>query len=74
MFLFPSSEIRLEFDDVKAKELLSLAENYYDNHLLIVIPKDPFEVDPDMSELPKLGIIGKIKLRIWPINKFGLVK
>lgn len=64
MFLFPSSEIRLEFDDVKAKELLSLAENYYDNHLLIVIPKDPFEVDPDMSELPKLGIIGKIKLKM----------
>ncbi|MGN0973486.1 MAG: endopeptidase La [Bacilli bacterium] len=64
MFLFPSSEIRLEFDDNKAKELLSLAENYYDNHLLIVIPKDPFEVDPDMSELPKLGIIGKIKLKM----------
>ena len=64
MFLFPSSEIRLEFDDDKAKELLSLVENYYDNHLLIVIPNDPFEVDPDINELPKLGVIGKIKLKM----------
>lgn len=64
MFLFPSSEIRLEFEDDKAKELLSLVENYYDNHVLIVIPNDPFEVEPTIEELPKLGVIGKIKLKM----------
>ena len=64
MFLFPSNEIRLEFDDDKVKELLSLAENYYDNHLLIAIPNNPFEINPDISELPKIGVIGKIKLKM----------
>ena len=64
MFLFPSNEIRLEFDDDRAKSLLSLAENYYDNHLLIVIPNDPFESNPDISELPKIGVIGKINLKM----------
>ena len=74
MFLFPSSEIRLEFDDDKAKELLSLAESYYDNHLLIVVPHDPLELDVDMTELPKLGVIGKIKLKMdMPNGKVRVV-
>lgn len=62
--LFPSSEIRLEFDKIEDKKLISLAEAYYDNHILVVNPTDLLEEDPDISELPRIGIIGHIKLKM----------
>lgn len=64
MVLFPYSEIRLEFETENDKKLLSLAESYYDNHLLVVNPTDFLEIDPDITELPKIGIVGQIKMKI----------
>lgn len=62
--LFPSSEIRLEFDKIEEKRLISLAEAYYDGHILVVNPMDLLEEDPDISELPRIGVIGHIKLKM----------
>ncbi len=62
--LFPYSEIRIEFDRLEEKQLLSLAEAYYEGHLLVVIPEDPLEEDPDILELPKVGVIGQIKMKM----------
>ena len=64
MVLFPHSEIRLEFDSDNDKKLLSLAESYYNSTILVVNPKDNLEIDPDISELPKIGIEASIKMKI----------
>ncbi len=64
MVLFPHSEIRLEFESDNDKKLLSLAESYYNSNILVVIPKDSLEIDPDISELPKIGIVAQIKMKI----------
>lgn len=64
MVLFPHSEMRLEFDSENDKKLLSLAESYYNSSILVVNPKDNLEIDPDISELPKIGIIANIKMKI----------
>lgn len=64
MVLFPHSEMRLEFDNNNDKKLLSLAESYYNNSILVVNPKDNLEIDPDISELPKIGIVANIKMKI----------
>lgn len=64
MVLFPFSEIRLEFDNDNDKKLISLAESCYDNNILVVNPKDALEIDPDISELPKIGVVGKIKMKL----------
>ena len=64
MVLFPHSEMRLEFESDNDKKLLSLAESYYNNNLLVVNPKDNLEIDPDISELPKIGIVASIKMKI----------
>lgn len=64
VLVFPFSEIRLEFDHLEEKELFSLADAYYDNHILIVVPEDPLEIDPDISELPHIGVVGKIKMKM----------
>lgn len=64
MVLFPHSEMRLEFDNDNDKKLLSLAESYYNSTILVVNPRDNLEIDPDISELPKIGIVANIKMKI----------
>lgn len=64
MVLFPWSEIRLEFDSDLDKKIISVAESFYENKLIIVNPKDLLETDPDISELPKIGILAQIKMKI----------
>lgn len=64
MVLFPWSEIRLEFDSDNDKKAISLAESFYENNIVIVNPKDLLEIDPDISELPKIGVLATIKMKI----------
>ena len=64
MVLFPNSEIRIELDKDIDKKIISLVEDYYDNQLLVVNPKDELEVDPDITELPKVGVVGSVKMKI----------
>lgn len=64
MVLFPWSEIRLEFDNDNDKKVISLAESFYENNIVIVNPKDFLEIDPDISELPKIGVLATIKMKI----------
>ena len=62
--LLPFNEIRLEFNLDKDKEILSIAEKYHDSHLLLVNLSDPLEEEPDINNLPKVGVLGKIKSKI----------
>ncbi|MBE6150479.1 MAG: endopeptidase La [Firmicutes bacterium] len=64
MVLFPNSEVRIEIDSDIDKKVISLAEDYYDNQVLIVNPKDVLEQNPDITELPKVGIVGSVKMKI----------
>lgn len=64
MVLFPWSEIRIEFDNDNDKKTISVAESFYENSILVVNPKDLLEIDPDISELPKIGIIAQIKMKL----------
>ena len=62
--LLPFNEIRLEFTDEKEKGVLNHAEKNHDGHLLLVNLKDPLEESPLISELPKIGILGKIRSKL----------
>ena len=62
--LLPFNDIRLEFNNDIDKNILKLAERNYDNHLLLVNLKDPLEESPTINELPKIGIVSKIKSKI----------
>ena len=64
MVLFPYSEIRLEFDKDEDKKLLSLAESIYNNNILLVSPNDLLEEDPSVDELPNIGVVGEVKMKI----------
>ena len=64
MVLLPYNEIRLEFTNDEDKKVLSLAEKQHDSHLLLVNLLDPLEAEPDINELPEIGILSKIKSKI----------
>ena len=70
--LLPYNEIRLEFNEEKDKYVLDYAEKNHDGHLLLVNLKDPLEESPSISELPKIGILGKIRAKLELSN--GVVR
>jgi len=69
IILFPNSEIRLELDSSVDKEILTLAETYYDKHILIVHQRDLLEKNIDINDLPSIGVLGYIEMKIDLPNK-----
>ena len=63
MVLFPSSEVRLELSSLEEKQIISLAEGYYDSNILVVFPFINQE-HPSVKDLPTVGIISQIKMRM----------
>ncbi len=61
--VFPYNEVRLEFDRTE-KSILIEAETNHEGHLLLINLLDPLEEKPLIKDLPKIGILGKIKSKI----------
>ena len=59
--LFPSCEIKLELEDSKSKKITALSENYFNGHLLVIYND---KNDIRKEDLPKVGIIAQIKLKL----------
>ena len=63
MALFPLSEIRIEFDSLEEKQLISISEGYFNSQVLVVNPSLPLEeVSP--ATLPDIAVIGQVRMRI----------
>ena len=71
--LLPSNEIRADFDSEIEKRLFSLSEGYYSSSLLIV-HSGLNDNKIDINNLPQVGIVGLIKLRLdMPNGKTKIV-
>lgn len=74
IILFPHSEIRLELENDKDKELISLADSYYNKHILIIHPSNELEDSIDKTNFPRIGVIGYINMKIdLPNNRTRIV-
>ena len=62
--LFPYNEIRLEFSTSKEKLVLETAYQYYDQQILLLNLNDPLEENPNIDDLPTIGVVGKIKSKL----------
>ena len=62
--LFPYNELRLEVFSSKEKLVISNSVRFHDNHLLLVNLKDPLDENPEIKDLPSVGVVGKIKSQI----------
>ncbi len=59
--LLPFQDVRLDLNNDISSTVIDLAINKYNNEILIVCPTDPYEEAPDVSDLPSVGVVGKIK-------------
>lgn len=72
--LLPSSEIRADFDSNLEKKLFSISEGYYGSSLLIVHSNLDIKQPVDIHNLPKIGVVGIIKLHLdMPNGKTKIV-
>ena len=62
MVLFPNSEIRIECDSVNDREIISVAESS-SNQLILIVNPIINEID-NITSLPNVGVVGKIKLKM----------
>lgn len=64
LVLLPTQEVRLELNNDNSYKIIDLANNKYNSELLVICPKDQYEENPDISDLPSIGVVGKIKSKI----------
>mgnify|MGYP002624679152 CR=1 FL=1 len=62
--LLPYCEFRLELTNDIDKHIIELSELNHDSHILLITPPNPLEEEIDVSELPKLGTVAKIKMKM----------
>ena len=70
--LFPYNELRVEVVHTQDKLVLENALKYYDGQVLLVNLEDPLEENPNVRDLPNIGVVGKIKSKIELAN--GIVR
>lgn len=64
LVLLPYEEVRIELNNEISKKIIDLSNLYHDDEVLIVCPINSLEENPDTSDLPKIGVVGKIKNNI----------
>lgn len=62
--LLPFQEVKLELNNNISKKVINVSKDYYDSKMLIVSPINTLEENPDVSDLPLVGVEGRIKSRI----------
>ena len=61
LVLLPYEEARVEIKSSISKKVTEIAKLYHDSEVLVVCPLNSLEEKPDASDLPKIGVVGKIK-------------
>ena len=62
--LLPFQDVRLDLNNDISNKVIDLALNKHGGEILIVCPIDPYEEAPDVSDLPAVGVVGKIKSKL----------
>ena len=62
--LLPLQDVRLDLNNDISSRVIDLAMCKHNSEILIVCPTDPYEESPDVSDLPSVGVVGKIKSKM----------
>ena len=62
--LLPMQDVRLDLNNDISSKVIDLAIEKHNSEILIVCPNDPYEEAPDVSDLPSVGVVGKIKSKL----------
>ncbi len=61
LVLLPYQEVRIELKSNISKKVTEISSLYHDSEVLVVCPLDNLEEKPDTSDLPRIGVVSKIK-------------
>ncbi len=61
LVLLPYQEVRVEIRSDISKKVAEISKLYHDSEVLVVCPLNTLEETPDTSDLPRIGVVGKIK-------------
>ena len=64
LVLLPNNEIRLEFDDDVSKSLIEIATIFHEDKIMVANCFDMDNIDIDVSNLKKIGVLGIVKNKI----------
>ncbi len=64
LIILPSQDIRLELNNDLTNDIINLSLADFDGEVLIAYPKDQYEIDPDVNDLPNIAVIAKIKNKL----------
>ena len=61
LILLPNHEVRVELTIPITKKVINISKLYHDAEVLIVSTLNTLEEEPDINDLPNVGVTGKIK-------------
>jgi len=64
IILLPFQDVRLDLNNDISSKVIDLSIHKHNSEILIVCPTDPYEESPDVSDLPPIGVVGKIKSKM----------
>ena len=74
LVLLPNQEIRLEINNDVSKNAIDDSIKNYNSNILVISPINLLEEKPSTNDLPKVGVIGKIKTKIkLPNNNYRII-
>lgn len=71
LVILPNQEIKIELNNKISNLAISESSKNYKGEILVVAPTDTLEEEPSVEDLPKVGVIAKIKNKI---DKDGIIE
>jgi len=60
LIILPDQEIKLEINNKFSRKTVELSKEQYENKVLVICPKNYKEEQPEVSDLPKVGVVAEI--------------
>ena len=64
LIILPNQEVKLELSNDLSRDVISLASEEFKSELIVLSLKDQMEEKPEVSDLPEVAIVSKIKSKI----------
>ena len=64
LVILPKQEIKLELNNIISEKAIKESSLNYKSEILVIAPTDTFEEEPSVDDLPKVGVIARIKSKI----------
>ena len=74
LVLLPNQEVKLDINNKISKKIIMTASKNYKDEILVVCPKDQKEEDPEVTDLPYVGVVCKITSKIELPNSHLKIK